>query len=242
MISKLKFQRALGICWILIIFASGCSANRGLQPIPEYRVVAPQPTVPQSEPRDGAIFQANSGLNLFEDVRARQVGDILTVTLNERTVAKKDNAVEIKKDNTTSITNPVLLGSAVAFNTPGLLPLASNRDNGFGFDLESANDFSGDAKADQSNSLTGSISVMVTEVLPNGNLVVQGDKYLTLSQGNERIAVAGIVRPADIGTGNVIESNKIANVRIAYEGDGDLANAGKMGWLARFFNSPLTPF
>lgn len=220
----------------------GCSSHKTLQPIPEYRVVVPQAPGVGSGAQEGAIFAANSNINLFEDMRAHRIGDILTVTLKEKTVAKKDNAVEIKKENTNSVTNPLLLGSTLAFSAPGLLPLASNRNNGLGFSLDSSGDFSGDAKADQSNSLTGSISVMVTDVLPNGNLVIQGDKYLTLTQGNERVAVAGIVRPTDIAAGNVIESSKIANVRISYEGDGDLANAGKMGWLARFFNTPLMPF
>ena len=242
MMVESKFERTAVILASTLAILVGCTSKNELQPIPEYRVVVAQPRVAESDLNSGAIYQANSNINLFEDMRARRIGDILTVTLKEKTVAKKDNAVEIKKDNSSSITNPTLLGSTLAFSAPGVLPLASNRGNGLGFSLDSSGDFSGDAKADQSNSLTGTVSVIVTDVLPNGNLVVQGDKYLTLSEGSERVAIAGIVRPADIAAGNVIDSSKIANVRISYEGEGDLANAGKMGWLARFFNTPLLPF
>jgi flagellar L-ring protein precursor FlgH len=97
--------------------------------------------------------------------------------------------------------------------------------------------FEGSAKSDQSNSLRGSISVTVAEVLPNGILRIRGEKWLKLNQGDEYIRLTGLVRPEDIGTDNTIPSSKVADARIAYGGTGEFDDANRMGWLSRFFNS-----
>ena len=90
--------------------------------------------------------------------------------------------------------------------------------------------------------MNGSITVTVAEVLPNGNMIVRGEKWLTLNQGEEYIQISGIVRPQDVRTDNTIFSTLVADARIAYSGKGMLANANSPGWLARFFNSPIWPF
>jgi len=97
--------------------------------------------------------------------------------------------------------------------------------------------FDGKASSDQSNSLSGSISVTVSEVLPNGILRIQGEKWLRLNQGDEYIRLTGLVRPQDIGTDNTIPSSKVADARIAYGGTGDFDDVNRQGWLSRFFNS-----
>jgi flagellar L-ring protein precursor FlgH len=102
--------------------------------------------------------------------------------------------------------------------------------------------FTGSGAADQSNSLVGDISVTVIELLPNGNLKVRGEKRVTLNQGNEYIRLSGIVRPVDIAADNTISSDKIADPTIMYTGDGAMADASKMGWLARVIYSPWFPF
>ena len=103
-------------------------------------------------------------------------------------------------------------------------------------------EFTGEGGASQSNRLEGSVTVTVVERLPNGNLFVSGEKWLTLNQGKEFIRVSGIVRPLDILADNSISSEKVANARIEYAGKGPLADANRMSWLARFFNSPWLPF
>ena len=95
---------------------------------------------------------------------------------------------------------------------------------------------------DTPRSADGSITVTVVDRLANGNLVLQGEKWLTLNQGDEFIRIRGIVRPYDIGTDNTVTSDKIANARISYSGRGTLANTNRAGWLARFFNTPWMPF
>jgi flagellar L-ring protein precursor FlgH len=109
-------------------------------------------------------------------------------------------------------------------------------------DLSGSRSFEGEADASQSNSLSGAITVTIADVLPNGNLVVRGEKWLTLNQGEEFIQVSGIVRPQDVTTANTVLSTQIADARITYSGKGTLADSNRMGWLARFFNSPVWPF
>ncbi|WP_208533117.1 flagellar basal body L-ring protein FlgH, partial [Pseudomonas aeruginosa] len=103
-------------------------------------------------------------------------------------------------------------------------------------------DAKGDSQAGQSNSLTGSITVTVAEVLPNGILSVRGEKWMTLNTGNELVRIAGLVRADDIATDNTVSSTRVADARITYSGTGAFADASQPGWLDRFFLSPLWPF
>src|SRR5690606_34511665 len=101
--------------------------------------------------------------------------------------------------------------------------------------------FSGTGSSAQSNQLSGSVTVTVVQRLANGNLVVRGDKLIRLNQSDEIVQIMGIVRAADIGPDNTISSSRVADVRIAYGGRGAVAKSNVMGWLSRFFQSPLFP-
>jgi flagellar L-ring protein precursor FlgH len=166
----------------------------------------------------------------------------LTVVLKERTSASKSAKTSADKDQETSIANPTFFGASPQFNLPGLIPLDSNRDNTLEQNLSAERSFEGEADSSQSNSLTGEITVTIADVLPNGNLVVRGEKWLTLNQGEEFIQISGIVRPQDVGTNNRILSTQIGDARITYSGKGFLHDSNNMGWLARFFNHPVWPF
>ena len=111
-----------------------------------------------------------------------------------------------------------------------------------GTGANSTSDFKGDSKADQSNSLTGDISVNVLRVMSNGNLVIRGEKWLTLNTGKEFIRLTGVIRAEDIDSRNTVESTKIANARIEYSGTGATHGGQGPGWLTRFFNGVLWPF
>ena len=171
-------------------------------------------------------------MRLFENLAARRVGDILTITLVENTKAKKQASLDASKDNSISVTAPTLWGVA----SQALL----------GHDLETSmksnHRFQGEGQAQQTNSLTGNISVTVVQVLPNGNLKIRGEKRVTLNDGNEYIRLSGIVRPEDVTVSNTVPSTKIADATIMYTGDGSIADSSKVGWLARFFLSPIFPF
>ena len=190
----------------------------------------------------GGIYQQGYDIVLFEDAKARRVGDLLTVRLSESNTAQKSADNAIAKTQESTVANPTILGTTPQFNLPGVLPLVTTTNNTLETNLNSDHDFEGQADAQQSNSLTGNITVTIADVLPNGNLVVRGEKRLNLNQGNEYIKIEGIVRPYDIATDNSVLSTKIADATIIYNGDGANADANRPGWLSRFFLSAAFPF
>ena len=219
---------------------SGC--NEAPRRDPEYAASMPAVRVPPEQFSNGAIYQAGYNLYLFEDVKARRVGDTLTIKLVEKTDASKSAASSLSKESKTDIANPTIFGAAAQFTLPGVLPLAATADSTFATNLDSSTAFSGKGDNAQKNSLTGDITVTVADVLPNGNLVVRGEKRLNINQGNEYIKISGIVRPIDIGPDNSVASTKIADATIIYNGDGQTASANKLAWLSKFFISKLFPF
>ena len=233
-----QFRNLLQIVGLLLLL-SGCATVQ--PPRDSYRPT--YPSVPAPPPQaNGAIYQPGYSMALFEDLKARRVGDTITVVLQERTQASKDAKTETSKENDISIANPTLLGSTPQFNVPGIVPLASNRNNTLDTGISSSQEFTGEGSSSQGNSLTGNITVTIAEVLSNGNLVVRGEKWLTLNQGDEYIQISGIVRPFDIKSDNTILSSQVADARITYSGEGMVADSNRMGWLSRFFASVIWPF
>lgn len=235
------FAKAMisGLILLSLTALSGCQSTPTRDPA--YSAMRPA-AVEHKRVNNGSIYQSGQEVRLFEDNKARRVGDLLTVVLSETTNASKSANTSIAKDTSAGITNPTVLGSALQFNAPGIIPLASNRGNNLGFNLGSQSEFSGEGSSTQSNSLTGRISVTVAEVLPNGNLFVRGEKVLELNQGHEFVRISGIVRPTDVRSDNTVFSTQIADAQIAYSGKGAVADANVVGWLARFFISALSPF
>lgn len=215
----------------LILGLQGCATLEEPARNPSYAPTMPPVPVPAQD-NNGAIFQPVNGMALFEDVRAHRVGDILTVQLVEKTAASKQAATSTKKEQDIELGVDSLFGRDVMYN--GANPLNAS--------VSASRDFSGDGASSQSNTLTGNITVTIAEVLPNGNMIVRGEKVLTINQGDEFIRISGIVRPVDVTPDNTVLSTKIANAEITYGGRGTLADSNKKGWLARFFDSPLWPF
>jgi flagellar L-ring protein precursor FlgH len=208
----------------------GCFASN--KPIPDDPTYAPAiaTSMPIPQRTDGSLYQDAYGLNLFDDRKAHFVGDVITVTLSERTVSKKSSGVTTAKTGGVNINAGPLLGVNPTIKGNELTTsLTQNRT------------FDGGADADQSNSLQGNITVTVAEILPNGNLIVRGEKWITLNRGDEFIRISGMVRPDDIAPDNTVVSTRLANAKISYSGTGALADSSSMGWLSRFFNSDLWP-
>jgi flagellar L-ring protein precursor FlgH len=182
-------------------------------------------------PSSGTIYNPAGGFGLFMDLRARAVGDILTVMLVERTNASKESSTSTAKGTSIDTGSPVFAGRPMTANG---LPFTNQ--------IESDSSFDGQADSSQSNRLDGNITVTVVDRLPNGNLLVRGEKRITINQGEEFVRLQGIVRPVDIGPQNTVDSTKVADAQISYAGKGTLADANRPGWLARFFNSPWFPF
>ena len=215
------------------VLLSGCLASNKPKPGDPY--YAPTISAAQAMPQrtDGSLYQDSYGLSLFGDRKAHFVGDIITITLSENTVSKKSSNVNVKKEDSLNFNSGAgtLLGMDPSASKVNLATnLAQNRK------------FGGNSGADQSNSLQGNITVTVAEIMPNGNLVVRGEKWMTLNSGDEFIRISGIVRPDDVAPDNTILSTRLANAKISYSGTGSLADSQKMGWLAKFFNSPIWPF
>jgi flagellar L-ring protein precursor FlgH len=183
----------------------------------------------------GGIYQPHNEMALFADRRSNRIGDIITVRLVERTVSSKSAETSTSKNASNDLDTPDLLG-----------PLASragiNLNLGNLNNVDHSRDFTGSADSDMSNSLSGNIAVTVSDVLPNGVLVIRGEKWLTLNRGEEFIRIRGLVRAEDIAENNTIASTQIADARITYSGTGELADSNRQGWLTRFFNSVVWPF
>jgi flagellar L-ring protein FlgH len=220
---------ALG-CALLLGALSGCGLipAKDHKPDPVVARVLPPPT-PRTE---GAIYQAGQQMELFSDLKARRVGDVLTIVLNEATNASKTATTTTAKTTTVANSAPTIFGQSMTVRGR---PILSTTLNG-------SDAFSGAGSSAQSNSLAGSLTVTVIDVQANGNLVVQGDKTLKLNQGDEFVHISGVVRSADIATNNTVTSDKLADARISYSGKGVVDSSNHMGWLARFFNSAYSPF
>lgn len=219
----------LSLCTVLL---SGCASLQ--EPKADDPAFAPLPPEPAARPvlQTGSLFAQHYSNSLYSDNKARHEGDIITVVLREKTQASKKAKTEMQKDSSTNFSPMVGLGGRNI----------SVGGNVLQFGADSSSDYKGDSKADQSNSLTGDISVNVLQVLANGNLVIRGEKWLTLNTGKEYIRLTGIIRQQDVDVNNTVESTKIANARIEYSGTGAHHGGQSPGWLSRFFNGPLWPF
>ncbi|MBV1959200.1 MAG: flagellar basal body L-ring protein FlgH [Pseudomonadales bacterium] len=220
-----------GLVALLIVLLSGCVTISEESPDdPAYAPVALEKLIPPPA-QGGSLFQDNFGISLYDDHKAYRIGDIITVTLNENTASSKTADTKVERESETTLVDPVLLGQSM-----------TGWGRNFGFGLNSENDFEGKAGSDQSNSLVGSITVTVVNVLPNGVLKIRGEKWIALNQGEEYIRISGMIRTEDISSNNEVSSMRVADARISYGGVGALADANSQGWLGRFFNSKWWPW
>jgi flagellar L-ring protein precursor FlgH len=215
-------SRAFGVMLVLLGLV-GCGTT------PSSIVDQPTTARPQVQPvqaaANGAIYQASAYRPLFEDRRARQVGDVLTIVINEKTQAGKKASSNGSK--TGAIDSSI---SAVAG-----LPLKTFQ--GMGVKADSSTAYDDKSAINSSNTFSGNITVTVTEVLPNGNLAVAGEKQIALDKSTEYIRLSGVVQPDTIQAGNTVSSAKVADARIEYRSSAKFDSAEVMGWLARFFLS-----
>lgn len=229
--SPMSGRRFIAIMGVLIAASAAGCASPGAHQETAYTPTLPPEYGIEAMPVDGSLYNAATGRELFADPKARRAGDILTITLVERTQANNKSSTTTSKNGTTDLGAPTLFGRQATVDGR---PLS--------FSLDGARDFEGEGETSQSNQLTGEITVTVARRLANGALVVRGEKWLHINQGRELMQIAGIVRPEDIGPDNTVASTRVADARIAYTGRGTLADSNAMGWLSRFFNSKWMPF
>jgi flagellar L-ring protein precursor FlgH len=213
---------------MLVVVLAGCSH---LEP----RVTITQPTsakpvqVVLAKANDGAIFQSAGHRPLFEDPRARLRGDIITVAIIEKNSASRTSSSSTSKTSDLKAGIPLL--GALSAKALQNASVAANSSNVYGGKGDTSND----------NSFTGTITVTVIDVLPNGNLVVAGEKQIGINHNLEFIRFAGVVNPVTLQAGNLVDSTKVADARLDYTGKGYIDEAQRMGWLSRFFLTAL-PF
>lgn len=219
---------AIGLLSLLLL--TGCQSTHYDVAVAEPGDDAWAPTLIKAsyaERDPGSLYAPAQMFTLFQDRRAYRTGDVLTVTLDEETKSSKNSGTSIGKSSAVSIGAP-------QFGSRTIDQLAAN--------INADRDFSGDASANQRNSLTGFITVTVSDVMGNGILAIRGEKWLRLNQGDEYIRLSGLVRVDDIDDQNRLSSQRIANAQITYAGRGSLAEANQPGWMTRFFQSPIFPF
>lgn len=189
---------------------------------PPARLEAPQ--------GNGAIYQAGYARPLFEDRRARYVGDTITIKITESTTASAKSNNKVDKSNVQKAS----LGAA-AGSLGRILP------GEMSFSGSSSTAFSGKGEAANNNAFTGNITVTVIDVLPNGNLMVSGEKQLAIGHEQEYVRISGVINPSFVDFSNTVESSKVADARIEYKSAGQVSEGQIMGWMARFFLNVL-PF
>ena len=215
--------------WLL----SGCTAlsqipEVDLVPAPRTLDIAPvQPAA--AAPLNGSLFSAASFRPGFEDHRARLVGDVLNIQISERLSATQESSTTVNRNSEISAGI-----SALPFTGARML---GRLDTG----AETENTFDGDGSTEASNTFTGSIVAVVTQVLPNGHLIVVGEKQIGVNQNVDVLQFSGTVDPRTIRPGNTVQSTQVANVRVLSRGRGAQADAQTFGWLSRFFLT-LMPF
>jgi flagellar L-ring protein precursor FlgH len=209
---KRKQVPKLGLFILLCLLLSACAGAPMPVKTSDFSPVLP-PALIAKTVADGSIFSGGINDGLFGDRKAYRVGDIITIILREKTMSQKSASnVTSRVSNNNAL--PLLMpGEAVASALA-----ATNIDN------------TGNGSTSQSNTLGGDISATVVRALSNGNLIIRGEKMITLNDGNEYIQISGMIRSEDVQPDNTVLSKRIANAEISYSGDGDYVDATKAGW------------
>lgn len=243
----------LGRVWVLMLFAvapllpgyrgvriplaaliaalfAGCAWNT--PPATVHQPMTARAAPPARDyPNAGAIYQPDTArLALFADNRARWVGDTITIVLQENTSASKRSSGASNRTGTTNLEIPIYSNN---------LPLAALQ--GTTIEASTGVTFQGNGNAASNNAFTGQMAVTVVEVLENGNLLVSGEKQVTINQGTEFIRFSGVINPAYVLPNNSVSSTRVADARLEYRSTGYISEAQTMGWLSRLFMS-VSPF
>ncbi len=221
--------RQLLVTGACVALLAGCGSDP-LRKVEVQQPLTARPAERTAPPAaNGGIFQTAGYRPLFEDRRPRAIGDTLTININEKLQASKQASSSANRAGSVDFSVKAVNG----------LPIKGLKDAAL--KAESASDFAGKGDSSANNVFTGAITVTVIDVLPNGNLVVSGEKQIGINQGSEFIRLSGVVNPSTIVIGNFVSSTQVADARLEYRGTGYVDEAQTMGWLQRVFLSVL-PF
>jgi flagellar L-ring protein precursor FlgH len=227
-VKAFDFRRARRVAVVQMGFLlTGCVTTTPPTAVHQPMTVRPQAVTATGS--NGSIFNASNSRPLFEDRHARMVGDVLTINIIENTAASKKSGTTAERSQTVAAAVPTIQN--LPFKGVGNLELAAN----------DSNKFSGKGENTSTNAFISTLTVTVIEVLPNGNLLVSGEKQIGLKEGEEFVRFSGVVNPSNITTANTVQSSQVADARIEYKANGFLDDSQSMGWLGRFFLTVL-PF
>lgn len=215
---------------LIALFLAACAMPSSVPPTSIHQPMSVRPTPVTAAPTQGGIYNVATARPLFEDRRARYVGDTITVIIAEKTTASKLSENKSSRSQSFDLPSPTVTG----------LPMSS-KISGIGLGINSANAFDGKGGNTSANDFSGLVTVTVVDVYPNGNLLISGEKQIGLKEGDEFVRFSGVVNPTFISGNNTILSTQIADARMEYKANGALNDATNMGWLSRFFQNIL-PF
>ena len=231
--NALKFI-ALAATTCTALLAGCATAPAKLAHSPEFAPVHP-PVAEKTQAATGSIFNARYSDNWFGRGKTYQVGDIITVLLNEETQSTRTAGATISRNANNNVVPQGLVDRVTGLALPGKV-LGTRLEGALaGTKLNGESEISHEGKGNEGSKaeLKGALTATVVEVLNNGNLVVRGEKQLALTEGAEIIQVSGIIRPSDISPNNMVQSSRLANAQFAYRSSGALANATTPGWGTR---------
>ncbi len=210
-------------CLMLLCGCASPARNVDLSPVETVMPAVQPPPPPETA---GSLWTESRG-GLFQDMKGRTVGDIITVVIVENASASKEATTETDRSSSMSAgINNVLGFERQISSLTGISPSSL-------VDASTTNDFSGGGKTERSETLTATLTTQVVEVLPNGNLRLEGNKTVTVNSETQIVKLTGTVRPADVSPRNLVDSKNILNARIAYVGEGVISDKQQQGWLVR---------
>lgn len=232
---------------LIALLAGGCApSHKRPEQVP---AVTPPPSAPVvSQENPGSLFAQGQADNLFADNRARRVGDVVTVTINDVSKGKHKADTTASRESTTNFGVSSYFGAqnirALPFNVPtmGIGRLGGVVDpNTPIVQSSSKNDHTGTGETKRESNLSASVAARVVQVLPNGLLQVEGAREMRINDETQVLVVRGLVRPQDIDVDNSVTTDKLADATIEYYGEGVLAEKQRPGWMARLLDN-VWPF
>ncbi|MBI5893016.1 MAG: flagellar basal body L-ring protein FlgH [Deltaproteobacteria bacterium] len=236
-ITNYKLQISKFLCLFLLTVFAGCATAK-LEKVDTSTIQMPKAVT--AEHTAGSLWPGETTKNsFFQDTRARNVGDIVVVSIVEKASATKEATTDTSRDGNIAAGVTDFLGMPLSLGKVWSFGSGTNKAEG-AFNPSAAgsmsNSFKGEGTTTRTDQILGTIAARVTEVLPNGNLVIEGKKETVLNSERQYIILSGIIRPEDVTAANTISSNYIADARISYSGDGVLAEKQNPGWLTRVFD------
>lgn len=226
------------LLFLLLFLFSGCATYKQDKIGQEFKSIQPDFTnIEVKKTSAGAVYNGGGGL-FASDRRANNVGDIITITLEESLNASNSGSETLSKTDAYAFDLPEALFGPSSLLGKLFFNGGIKENNLAGGTTQS---FTGSGTAAQANTLTGTMSVTVVRVYPNGNMEVKGERKLSYNSGTEYIRLSGVIRPEDISSSNTVSSTKVADAQLSYTGTGDMNDSVTRGWLGRYF-AYISPF